>query len=94
MRMPKVRECEIDQCAYNQNSMCHALAITIGDAVNPRCDTFCSSHSKGGDPSETASVGACKVSVCKYNESLECTAEDIEVGRKGDEIDCKTFQQK
>ena len=49
MEMPKVRKCEVADCAYNMDSTCHAMAITVGDGMRPRCDTFCQSVMKGGD---------------------------------------------
>ena len=41
MEMSKVSSCDIAECAYNMDSMCHAMGITIGDTVHPRCDTLC-----------------------------------------------------
>ncbi len=88
----KVERCEISQCAYNLNNQCHALAITVGgDASHPQCDTFFGSSEKGGLKSKVARVGACKVSACMFNKSLECSSPDIMVGYKQDEVDCLTF---
>ncbi len=92
MEMSKVMKCEVSDCAYNMDDCCHAMAITIGDSMNPRCDTFCQSSIKGGDASCMAGVGACKVSSCTYNDNLECGAPGISVGYKGQDPDCLTFQ--
>jgi hypothetical protein len=92
MDMSKISKCGVNACAYNKDQRCHALAITIGDANNPRCDTFFSSGSKGGDATSIGKVGACKVSVCKHNESLECSAGQIEVGTKQNTAYCLTFE--
>ncbi|MHC4743618.1 MAG: DUF1540 domain-containing protein, partial [Planctomycetota bacterium] len=70
----------------------NAHAITIGDSTNPRCDTFCVSMTKGQASSQTATVGACKVSCCTHNSGLECEAPEICVGYKGEEADCLTFE--
>jgi hypothetical protein len=78
------------QCAYNQDNNCHALAITIGDGRSPDCDTFFGQAEKGGDGSGIAGVGACKVSACAHNQSLECTAGEISVGRNEDKVFCRT----
>jgi hypothetical protein len=92
MEMPKVSECDVEECAYNKDSMCHAMAITIGDSVHPRCDTFCTSVSMGLDTSCMAGVGACKTTACSHNSGLECSASNISVGIMNDEIDCLTFE--
>ena len=88
----KVEKCEVNQCAYNLDNRCRAIAITVGgDAAHPMCDTFCGSMDKGGQKSKIARVGACKVAACMFNKSLECNSPDIMVGYKWDEIDCLTF---
>jgi hypothetical protein len=92
MEMPNVSECSVEECAYNKDSMCHAMAITIGDSVHPRCDTFCTSVSMGLDTSCMAGVGACKTTACSHNLGLECGASGISVGINHDEIDCLTFE--
>lgn len=95
MNMPKVLRCDVDECAYNVQKACHALAITIGDpAGGAKCDTFFSAAQKGGDMGATAKVGACKVTQCRYNQSFECTAGSIQVGLEEDQADCLTFQQR
>lgn len=94
MEMPKVAECVVSDCAYNVEDCCHAIAITIGDGVHPRCDTFCHSVMKGGDITCMAGVGACKVSSCMYNESFECGASEISVGYEEQEPDCLTFKSR
>jgi len=91
MEMTMVRECDATECSYNSDNMCRALAITIGDETHPKCDTFCRSSVKGGDSENMAGVGACKVSSCTHNSSLECQCPEIEVGYQGNEIDCLNF---
>lgn len=92
MEITKVRKCEVTECAYNTDNCCHAIAITIGDESNPMCDTFCQSAVKGGDNEATACVGACKVSSCQHNDSLECQCPEIEVGYQGYDADCLSFE--
>lgn len=95
MKMPQVNQCEATECAYNKESMCHALAITIGDNRHPRCDTFLQSSSPGGDSSAVAQVGACKVEACKFNKRFECSAPSIRVAHHaGTCVDCQTFAPK
>ena len=92
METSKVIKCEVSDCAYNRDNCCHTMAITIGDGMNPRCDTFCHSTSKGGDIESIASVGACKVSACKHNNALECQTSEICVGYGDQGPDCLTFE--
>lgn len=91
MEMPVVNECRVTPCAYNQDSNCHALAITIGEAARAQCDTFFSTSVKGGDASATAHVGACKMGNCRHNVDFECQAPGITVDFLSDEADCLTF---
>ncbi len=39
LEMAEVAECAAVDCAYNRDSMCRARAITVGDGVEPNCDT-------------------------------------------------------
>lgn len=90
-QMPKVMECDARECSYNQQGMCHALAITIGAADDHKCDTFCTMSMKGGAAEATASVGACKAASCVHNKALECSAPAIKVGYDASMVDCLTF---
>ncbi|WP_377273865.1 DUF1540 domain-containing protein [Peterkaempfera sp. SMS 1(5)a] len=91
MEMPVVSECGVSSCAYNQDSACRALAITVGDVAHPQCDTFFDTSLKGGDPSGVGRVGACKMSDCRHNVDLECQAGAVRVGFLSDEADCLTY---
>lgn len=91
MEMARVKNCEVIECSYNADGMCHALAITIGDEIHPTCDTFCQSSTQGGDQNSRAGVGACKVESCAHNHCLECDCSDIMVGYNQDEVDCLSF---
>lgn len=92
--MVKVKQCDVSECAYNVDNQCHTIAVTIGDDDHPMCDTFCPSQSKGGQKNMIAGVGACKVSSCRHNDSLECRASSISVGRQSEEADCLTFKHR
>lgn len=91
MEMPAVNACSVEECAYNREQACHALAITIGDTRQAHCDTFFRSATKGGAPS-IGKVGACKVADCIHNTDFECQAPGITVGHQGDLVDCLTYQ--
>jgi hypothetical protein len=92
MDMPEVNTCEVSECSYNGEGLCHALAITVGDQQTARCDTFCDLGKQGGDRSTAGHVGACKMDDCAFNEQLECQAPAISVAHKGSEVDCMTYR--
>lgn len=92
MQMPVVTECAVEACAYNTDRVCHALAITVGNAHHAHCDTFFAAAVHGGDPSAKGRVGACKMSDCAHNVALECRAPAIAVGIKQNSADCLTYQ--
>ena len=94
MEMSKVIQCEVADCAYNADDMCHARAITVGDMANPRCDTYCMSSTKCSDMSCTACVGACKTAVCMFNDGLECDSSEVSVGYSENGVNCLTFAPK
>jgi len=91
VEMAKILECGVEECAYNMDHDCHAMAITVGGTIDHKCDTFCQSSLKGGVADISGTVGACKVSTCAYNMNLECAAPGIKVGHVGEEVDCLTF---
>lgn len=94
MEMPEIKTCDVTECAYNNHSRCHALAITIGDASSsPKCDTFWQAATRGGDASRGGRVGACHMDNCMFNDRLECQKMDgILVGHQGNEPDCLVFK--
>jgi hypothetical protein len=79
-KMSIVKDCAVQECAYNAENACHALAITIGEGGDPICHTFVCSTLHGGVDGGSAGVGACKVSGCRHNAGLECMAGGIRVG--------------
>lgn len=91
MQMPPVNSCQVERCVYNRDQTCHALAITMGNTTLAHCDTFFTAPTKGGDPSVSAKVGACKIAECRHNSQFECQAPGIEVGPKQEPAECLTF---
>lgn len=85
-----VSACDADECAYNSNHACHAIAITVGDGDTPMCDTYFRSGQHSGVKG-SAGVGACKVAACQHNRDFECGAGRIQVGSQGNKISCITF---
>ena len=94
IEMPIITKCEVIRCGYNVNSNCHAKAITIGDEVNPSCDTFFLNSIHSRETLRIAGVGACKINSCQYNDDFECTANSISVGEARGKINCLTFSVK
>ncbi|MEU8389086.1 DUF1540 domain-containing protein [Micromonospora sp. NPDC048843] len=91
LEMPRVQECVVAACAYNQSGDCHAFAITIGSMDHAHCHTFVESPVRGGVESMIAQVGACQRADCRHNEQLECQAASIRVGPDNDMADCMTY---
>ncbi|MET7705194.1 DUF1540 domain-containing protein [Micromonospora sp. NPDC005413] len=91
LEMPRVQECVVAACAYNNAGDCHAFAITIGSMDHAHCHTFFESSVRGGVESLIAQVGACQRSDCRHNEQLECHASSIKVGPDNDLADCMTY---
>lgn len=91
MMMPIILDCEVEDCSYNRDKECHALAITVGSEGHPVCDTFAKLSRKGGVADTLGCVGACREDDCKYNDSLECTALTVHVGQHSSHADCRTF---
>lgn len=94
MTMPKILDCSAEECAYNGKKQCHTLAITVGDASCPMCDTFMKASKKGGSMDMTGGVGACKEDNCKFNTALECSASGIHVGMHEGHAECMTFAKR
>lgn len=94
MEMSRVDRCMAADCAYNSDSMCHAMASTVGKRQGPACDTFMQvSDEEAGKcvSDETGGVGACKMADCQFNECLHCGAESVSVMMRESRALCGTF---
>ncbi len=60
MEMSKILACGMSNCAYNQDHVCHTLAITVGP--HAECNTFSHASPKGGFEEVNGGVGACLAS--------------------------------
>lgn len=81
MELAHVTECNVVGCGYNHDG-CHASAITVGGhGVNAKCATFIPLGTKGGLDRVITTVGACQRGDCVHNDSLECVADSVRVGR-------------
>ena len=88
--LPTVQGCSATSCSYNEDSACHAAAITIaGDTA--KCGTFVEISFRGG-VDRNGVVGACHRSECKFNDKLECTASSVQIGAGADVADCLTYE--
>lgn len=92
--MPLVSRCNIANCSYNRDNVCHAKAITVGDGRSPLCDTVFYGTEIIHAVNLQAGVGACKVSACRFNNDLECGASDVSIGAQGNNAVCMTFAQR
>lgn len=92
LNLPLVENCSAKECSFNEESVCHAAAVTIGNSNNANCDTFVNLEIKGGIEGGQAMVGACKENDCKWNENLECTSKDgVQIEISGNVASCMTF---
>ncbi|MEW6086895.1 MAG: DUF1540 domain-containing protein [bacterium] len=90
--MSKVMDCNAAGCCFNAKDKCRAFGITIGGGDCPECDTSMMSGKKGGCKDISAGVGACKVEDCKFNDCLECGAEQIHVKMHSGHAECDTYE--
>ncbi|WP_394550710.1 DUF1540 domain-containing protein [Agromyces sp. MMS24-JH15] len=91
--LPRVSECSVLGCSYNDHSSCHAAAVTIaGTPGDASCVTFIPLGSKGGLDKVVSHVGACQRAECSHNDHLECTASAVRIGAGGDAADCLTYE--
>ena len=75
-----VRTCAASACAFNAETSCNALAITVaGSDRTPGCGTFVQLDVRRPVTEGASTVGACHRLECTYNADLACTAEGIEV---------------
>jgi hypothetical protein len=86
-----VATCKVTECSYNQQEMCCAPNITVGD-MHPQCDTFTTSGASQTSQEESH-VGNCKVQDCTFNESMNCKAPGITVAHHADHADCETYRK-
>ncbi len=90
MNVTQILACDMSNCAYNTNYICHTPGINVGP--HAECSTYTHGSSKGGFQEVTGGIGACLASDCKFNERLECQAPNIGVANHDRHADCKTFQ--
>lgn len=89
--MPIVSRCDVNRCGYNVNNNCHAKAITVGDLLNPGCDTYFEAQKHSKETKRIAGVGACKIAACKHNNDFECMAPKIIVSFSNQKVNCMTY---
>lgn len=85
-----VLTCMVTECSYNQNEVCFAPQIDVGD-MHPTCDTFTKAQAQPvtqGMPD----VATCNVTECKFNQSKDCMAPGITVSNHSGHADCFTYR--
>ncbi len=90
MEMTHIKKCDMLNCAYNTNLMCHTMGINVG--AHSECNTYNHGSSKGGFLEIHGGVGACLASGCRFNDHWECKATNIDVFKHDSHADCETFQ--
>lgn len=90
METAQIKMCDMSNCAYNTDDMCHTIGINVG--AHAECNTYNHGSSKGGFPDTRTGVGSCFASDCRFNGLLECKVTNISVANHGRHADCKTFQ--
>ena len=90
---PEIAKCEMLDCAFNGNSLCHAIAINVG-AEHQQCDTYAVSRQKAGANMVKGGVGACKVTHCAFNRDMLCSAGNIVIKRHETHGDCGRFMER
>ena len=88
--LPQVSTCSATSCSYNEDSSCHAGAITIG-GDHAHCGTFVQISFRAG-MDRAGLVGACHRAECRFNDKLECTAGSVTIGEGSDVADCLTYE--
>jgi hypothetical protein len=89
--LARVEKCSTKNCAYNSSNQCHANAITVGEGMMTKCDTYLPSLLHVDEKTRVAHVGACKVSTCAYNEDFECRAKQVRMGQVNGQPGCLEF---
>ena len=87
--MSVIATCNASNCTFNAGGKCHTLGISVGH--HAECKTFVQSGTRGGFKEVTGGVGACSASECKFNDVLQCTADDIDVNTHDLHADCIKF---
>ncbi len=90
MEMIDIKTCNVSNCAYNWQNMCHTPGINVGP--HAECNTFNHGSRRSGFNEVQGGVGACIASDCKYNQQLECKAPGIDVKTHSEHADCDTFE--
>ncbi len=93
-KMPFIIGCDAEDCSYNRDKECHALAITVGASGLPQCDIYTSLSGKGGVAESFGSVGACREELCTFNDSLECTSAAVLIRMRNRKPNCIAFQSR
>jgi len=90
MEQGHVLTCTVMECSFNQNEVCYAPNIDVGE-THPTCDTFTTQSvqmAQQGMPD----VAVCNVTECMFNQSRDCAAPGITVDHHSNHADCLTFR--
>jgi hypothetical protein len=93
IKLPKITFCEMEECAYNNDKRCRAIAVSIG-GPEPECITIEKKSKEGGIDTINGGVGACKTRDCMFNKGLICIAKNIEIVKRGSRGYCTSYRLK
>ncbi len=85
-----VLTCMVMECTFNQQEVCHAPNINVGE-THPSCDTFTTGNALP-IPQGMPDVSVCNVTECKFNQSNDCMAPGITVAHHSGHADCFTYR--
>lgn len=81
--------CQARDCSYNDQEICHAGTITVGDS-HPQCDMF--THDRVRMADMEPCVTKCMVDACFFNTDAACHAAGVTLGQHGSHADCMTVR--
>lgn len=90
MEQGHVLTCTVMECSFNQNEVCYAPNIDVGE-MHPTCDTF-TTQSVQTAPQGMPDVAVCNVTDCQFNQNKDCAAPGITVNHHSNHADCLTYR--
>ena len=89
MNMSGIASCNVSSCTFNAGKKCRTMGIGVGH--HAECKTYTHASAKGGYKEVVGGVGACQAAECKFNDMMECTADNIDVVGHDIHADCDKF---
>lgn len=90
MEMIQILKCDMSDCEYNIDNLCHTIGVNISERAE--CQTYIQGKNKRGFQEVKGGIGACHTANCEFNVEHECRARDgikLAVNRK--KARCETY---